>query len=113
MSNSLAFSSILNMVILKMFNKTNWLYHNQIILLTFAPNIIKRMAEKKKTTHGGKRPNAGRPINPNSKKQIALKLDNDLFNAFNSSQFLDLKVVRGQYINASIREKMQRDGLIE
>ena len=47
------------------------------------------MAEEMKSKHGGKRVGAGRPSSPNSKKQIALKLDNDLFEVFSSPQFND------------------------
>ena len=65
------------------------------------------MAENKK--RGGKRIGAGRPKSPNSKVQIALKLDRDLNEAFESSKF---EGNRGQYINKAVREKMQRDGIL-
>ena len=67
------------------------------------------MAEETKTKRGGKRPNSGRKPNPNSKKQIGLKLDSDLFEAFNSPRF---DGNRGRYINEAVREKMERDGYI-
>lgn len=62
--------------------------------------------------HGGARAGAGRKPSPNSKVQIAVKLDRDLSEVFNSPQFTQTGVLRGQYINLSIREKMQMDGLL-
>lgn len=72
------------------------------------------MTEETKSKHGGKRIGAGRPSSPNSKKQIALKLDNELFEVFNSPPFTkDGKGLnRGRYINEAIREKMERDSYI-
>lgn len=70
------------------------------------------MADNNKSKHGGKRIGAGRPKQPNSKVQVALKLDHDLNEVFNSPLFQELKMVRGQYINTSIRERMVKDGLI-
>ncbi len=67
------------------------------------------MEEAKKTNHGGSRPGAGRPPKENSKKQIALKLDRDLYDIFYSEQFTDNK---GRYINDAIRTKMKKDGYI-
>ncbi len=68
------------------------------------------MEEAKKTTHGGSRPGAGRPPKEDSKKQIALKLDRDLYDVFYSEQFTDNK---GRYINDAVRAKMKKDGYIE
>ena len=65
-----------------------------------------------KNKRGGKRIGAGRPKSPNSKVQIALKLDRDLNEAFKSPQFIETNMLRGQYINQSIREKMQKDGIL-
>ena len=73
------------------------------------PQICDYMAEETKSKHGGKRVGAGRPSSPYSKKQIALKLDNDLFEVFCSPQF---NGNRGRYINEAVREKMYADGLI-
>ena len=68
------------------------------------------MAEKNK--RGGKRIGAGRPKKADAKVQVALKLDYDLSEAFNSPQFKEKNMLRGQYINQSIREKMQSDGIL-
>ena len=68
------------------------------------------MEEAKKMSHGGSRPGAGRPPKEDSKKQIALKLDRDLYDVFYSEQFTDNK---GRYINDAIRAKMKKDGYIE
>lgn len=68
------------------------------------------MEEVKKTNHGGLRPGAGRPPKEDSKKQIALKLDRDLYDIFYSEQFTDNK---GRYINDAVRERMKKDGYIE
>lgn len=68
------------------------------------------MEEAKKTNHGGSRPGAGRPPKENSKKQIALKLDRDLYDIFYSEQFTDNK---GRYINDAVRERMKKDGYIK
>lgn len=68
------------------------------------------MEEAKKTTHGGSRPGAGRPPKEDSKKQIALKLDRDLYDIFYSEQFTYNK---GRYINDAVRAKMKKDGYIE
>ena len=68
------------------------------------------MEEAKKTSHGGSRPGAGRPPKEDSKKQIALKLDRDLYDIFYSDQFTENK---GRYINDAIRVKMKKDGYIE
>ena len=68
------------------------------------------MEEAKKTTHGGSRPGAGRPPKEDSKKQIALKLDRDLYDVFYSELFADNK---GRYINDAVRAKMKKDGYIE
>ena len=73
------------------------------------PQICDYMAEETKSKHGGKRDGAGRPSSPYSKKQIALKLDNDLFEVFCSPRF---NGNRGRYINEAVREKMYADGLI-
>lgn len=74
------------------------------------------MEEKSKFTHGGKRKGAGRHPKSDSKKQIAMKLDHDLFEAFNAPPFSQKKddggLNRGRYINDAIREKMERDGYI-
>lgn len=68
------------------------------------------MEKDKKITHGGSRPGAGRPPKEDSKKQIALKLDRDLYDIFYSKQFTDNK---GRYINDAVRAKMKKDGYIE
>lgn len=67
------------------------------------------MTVETKSKHGGKRVGAGRPSSPNSKKQIALKLDNDLFEVFCSPQF---NGNRGRYINEAIREKMVKEKML-
>lgn len=67
------------------------------------------MEEKTKNGHGGKRIGAGRPSNPRSKPQIALKLDADLNEVFNSGA---IEGTRGRYINDAIRAKMLADGYI-
>lgn len=67
------------------------------------------MEEKVKSTWGGKRAGAGRKPSDKSKKQIALKLDRDLYNVFYSEDFKENK---GRYINDAVREKMKNDGLI-
>ena len=68
------------------------------------------MADKNK--RGGKRIGAGRPKKADAKVQIALKLDYDLNEAFESSKFKEKNMLRGQFINQSIREKMQSDGIL-
>lgn len=68
------------------------------------------MEETKKTTHGGSRSGAGRPTKEDSKKQIALKLDRDLYDIFYSDQFTYNK---GRYINDAIRAKMIADSLLK
>ena len=68
------------------------------------------MEEVKKTNHGGSRPGAGRPPKEDSKKQIALKLDRDLYDVFYSDQFTYNK---GRYINDAVRAKMKKDGYIK
>jgi uncharacterized protein (DUF4415 family) len=68
------------------------------------------MEEAKKTSHGGSRPRAGRPTKEDSKKQIALKLDRDLYDIFYSEQFTGNK---GRYINDAVRAKMKKDGYIK
>ena len=82
----------------------------KIIIITFAAkyNKIRYMAENNK--RGGKRIGAGRPSNPRSKVQIALKLDGDLNEVFDSPKF---DGNRGQYINKAVREKMLADGYIK
>ena len=67
------------------------------------------MAEETKSKRGGKRPNSGRKPNPNSKKQIGLKLDSDLFEVFSSPQF---NGNRGRYINEAVREKMLKERML-
>lgn len=68
------------------------------------------MEEKSKTNHGGKRVGAGRPSSPRSKVQVALKLDADLNEVFNSPKFEEN---RGRYINDAIRAKMFADGYLK
>ena len=68
------------------------------------------MEEAKKTRHGGSRPGAGRPTKEDSKKQIALKLDRDLYDIFYSTEFTGNK---GRYINNAIRAKMIADSLLK
>jgi len=65
------------------------------------------MKEEKK--HGGSRPGAGRKPKEDSKKQVALKLDRDLYDIFYSSEFSQN---RGRYINQAVREKMEREGYL-
>ena len=68
------------------------------------------MEETGNPKHGGKREGAGRPKNPRSKVQIALKLDKDLDEVFKSSEF---EGNRGQYINTAERAKMKEDGYLK
>ncbi len=68
------------------------------------------MEEEKLFTHGGSRPGAGRKPKNDSKKQVALKLDRDLYNVFYSPQFT---LNKGRYINDAIRRMMISDGYIE
>ncbi len=68
------------------------------------------MEEDKKFTHGGSRPGAGRKPKEDSKKQIGLKLDRDLYDIFYSDDFTGNK---GRYINDAVRERMKKDGYIE
>ena len=65
--------------------------------------------EEIKKSRGGKREGAGRPSSPNSKVQVALKLDRDLKDVFDSPNFEEN---RGRYINDAVREKMKKDGYI-
>ena len=65
---------------------------------------------EEKSTRGGKREGAGRKPSDNSKKQVAMKLDRDLYDVFYSVIFKDN---RGRYINDAVREKMKKDGYIE
>lgn len=73
------------------------------------PQIFDDMAEETKSKRGGKRPNSGRKPSPRSKSQIALKLDADLNEVFNSPKF---EGNRGRYINDAVRAKMLADGYI-
>ena len=73
------------------------------------PQISDYMAEETKSKHGGKRVGAGRPSSPRSKSQIALKLDADLNEVFNSPNF---EGNRGRYINEAVRKQMLADGYI-
>jgi len=68
------------------------------------------MAEVMHNSHGGKRTGAGRKPSPRSKVQVALKLDADLNNVFESPQFNEN---RGRYINDAVRAKMLADGYIK
>ncbi len=68
------------------------------------------MAEETKSKRGGLRPNSGRKPSPRSKSQIALKLDGDLNEVFNSPNF---EGNRGRYINDAVRTKMLSDGYIK
>lgn len=68
------------------------------------------MKEEKKSSHGGSRPGAGRKPKENSKKQVAFKLDRDLYDIFYSSEFTDNK---GRYINEAVRAKMIADGYLK
>jgi uncharacterized protein (DUF4415 family) len=68
------------------------------------------MEEAKIKSHGGLRPGAGRPPKEDSKKQIALKLDRDLYDIFYSEQFTYNK---GRYINDAVRAKMKKDRYIK
>ena len=49
------------------------------------------------------------PTKETSKKQIALKLDRDLYDVFYSAEFTGNK---GRYINDAIRAKMITDSLL-
>ena len=73
------------------------------------PQISDYMAEETKSKHGGKRVGAGRPSSPRSKSKIALKLDADLNEVFNSPNF---EGNRGRYINDAVRKQMLADGYI-
>lgn len=84
----------------------NWI---QEIISIFALKI-NEMEVKLKSTHGGKRVGAGRPSSPRSKVQVALKLDSDLNDVFDSKKF---DGNRGRYINEAIRAKMLADGYIK
>ena len=79
------------------------------ILFISLHQICYNMAEESKTNHGGKRVGAGRPSSPRSKVQVALKLDADLNDVFESNKS-DLN--RGRYINDAVRAKMLADGYI-
>lgn len=68
------------------------------------------MAEESKNNHGGKRVGAGRPSSPRSKVQVALKLDADLNDVFDSHKS---ELNRGRYINDAVRAKMLADGYIK
>lgn len=67
------------------------------------------MAEEIHNGHGGKRAGAGRKPSPRSKVQVALKLDADLNEVFESPNF---DGNRGRYINDAVRAKMVADGFI-
>ena len=69
------------------------------------------MEEKKQSKRGGKRNGAGRPPKSDSKKQIAIKLDRDLYDIFKAPPFSKDAdgLNRGRYINEAIREKMERE----
>ena len=73
------------------------------------------MEEKNQSKRGGKRNGAGRPPKSDSKKQIAIKLDRDLYDIFNAPPFSKDAdgLNRGRYINEAIREKMERDTFIK
>ena len=73
------------------------------------------MEEKKQSKRGGKRNGAGRPPKSDSKKQIAIKLDRDLYDIFKAPPFSKDAdgLNRGRYINEAIREKMERDSFIK
>lgn len=102
----------MNMVLLNYLNFDISYTIFKIIIITFAAkyNKIRYMAENNK--RGGKRIGAGRPKKSDAKVQVALKLDYDLNEVFESSKFKEKNMLRGQYINQSIREKMQKDGIL-
>ena len=63
--------------------------------------------EEIKKTRGGKREGAGRKPVGISTHAMALKLDNDLFDALGlASQN------KNRYINDAVREKLKKDGFI-
>ncbi len=63
--------------------------------------------EEIKKPRGGKREGAGRKAVGISTHPMALKLDNDLYEALNNTS-----LKKNRYINEAVREKMARDGLI-
>ena len=73
------------------------------------------MEEKKQSKKGGKRIGAGRPPKSDSKKQISIKLDRDLYDIFKTPPFVkdNNGLNRGRYINEAIREKLERDSFIK
>ena len=61
--------------------------------------------EEIKKTRGGKREGAGRKAVGISTHAMALKLDNDLFEALSAA-----KINKNRFINDAVREKMVREG---
>ena len=61
--------------------------------------------EELKKTRGGKREGAGRKAVGISTHAMALKLDNDLFEALSAA-----KINKNRFINDAVREKMAREG---
>ena len=75
------------------------------LLHNFAPKT-ENMKETKKQ-RGGKREGAGRKPVGISTHAMALKLDNDLYEALGLAS-----LNKNRYINDAVREKMARDGLL-
>ena len=63
--------------------------------------------EEIKKTRGGKREGAGRKPVGISTHPMALKLDNDLYEALSAA-----KLNKNRYINDAVRAKMKEDGYI-
>ena len=64
--------------------------------------------EKKIERRGGRREGAGRKPKGITTHPMALKLDNDLFNALDK-----IAVAKNRYINDAVRAKMEAEGLIK
>lgn len=63
--------------------------------------------EEKIERRGGRREGAGRKPKGITTHPMALKLDNDLFEALEK-----INIPKNRYINDAVRAKMQEDGLI-
>lgn len=64
--------------------------------------------EEIKNKRGGKREGAGRKARGATTHQMALKLDNDLYEALSSAS-----LNKNRYINDAVRDKMKKDGYIK
>ena len=65
------------------------------------------MEEIKKSNRGGKREGAGRKPHGATTHAMALKLDNDLYDALSK-----VEQNKNRYINEAVRAKMIKDGFI-